>query len=74
MLVLSTMLESLEEVIDQGCSLGLISQQHLAQVCERLQAALTASLQRRSDRDERQRRDDYDEEEAEALEASNFLL
>ena len=68
LLVLSTMLEALEEVIDQGCSLGLISQQHLAVVCERLQAVLTASLHRRSERDERQQRDDYDEEEAEALE------
>ncbi|KAK9862045.1 hypothetical protein WJX84_012004 [Apatococcus fuscideae] len=68
LLVLSTMLEALEEVIDQGCAPGLIGQQHLGQVCERLQAVLTASLHRRSERDARQQRDDYDEEEAEALE------
>ena len=71
LLVLSTMLEALEEVTDQGCIPGLITQQHLAQVCERLQAVLTASLQRRSERDARQQRDDYDEDEAEALEVSS---
>lgn len=73
LLVLSTMLEALEEVIDQGCVPGLITQQHLAQVCERLQAVLTASLQRRSERDARQQRDDYDEDEAEALEVCCLL-
>ena len=66
--VLVAALEALEEILDLGCAPGLLSQQQLAGAFTHFRSTLEASAERRKERQGRQQHEDFDADEAEALE------
>ena len=66
--MLAAALEALEEILDVGCQPGLLSQQQLATAFAQFRTTLEASAQRRAERHARQASEDFDADEAEALE------
>ncbi|KAK9810031.1 hypothetical protein WJX72_003666 [[Myrmecia] bisecta] len=68
--VLSDMLEAVEEIVDI-VGPALLSSEQLGMAFERFKTVLETSTQRRMERLQRQQAEDFDDEEAEALEEEN---
>ena len=70
--VLAAAFEALEELLDLGCRPGLLTQQQLVAVFGQFDSTLEASAQRWAERRERRASEDFDEDEAEALEVTHL--
>lgn len=68
--MLAAALEALEEILDVGCAPGMLTQQQLEAAFAQFRTTLEESTKRRAERQGRHATEDFDADEAEALQVA----